>query len=140
MAKHCTNCGFALRDTDKFCAECGTAVGGVAARTQATRDGHWERRTFTESLNGATFKGISYPLDGGVASAKSGNIAGYIEGVVNALVARVSAEGWEPDESINANTLWKEQHVNWETKGGTFTELRIQLNGVSVRFRRWVTA
>lgn len=30
MAKHCTNCGHELRDSDKFCAECGTAVGGNA--------------------------------------------------------------------------------------------------------------
>ena len=29
MAKHCTNCGLELRETDKFCAECGTPVGGV---------------------------------------------------------------------------------------------------------------
>ena len=31
MAKHCTNCGHELREGEKFCAECGTAVGGAAA-------------------------------------------------------------------------------------------------------------
>jgi zinc-ribbon domain len=33
MAKHCTNCGHELRETDKFCAECGTPLGGVAAQS-----------------------------------------------------------------------------------------------------------
>lgn len=31
MAKFCSNCGHELRDTDKFCSECGAAVGGGAA-------------------------------------------------------------------------------------------------------------
>jgi zinc ribbon protein len=39
MAKHCTNCEHELRDTDKFCAECGTAVGGVTSQSQPTQ---WE--------------------------------------------------------------------------------------------------
>lgn len=139
LARYCANCGHELREGDKFCAECGTSAGGAAAQAQPARRGHWEYHTFTESLNGAKFTGISYPMDGGVASAKSGDIAGTIERVVNALVARLSAEGWEPDESINANTLWREQHVKWEVKGGNFTSLRIILESVSVRFRRWVT-
>ena len=31
MARHCTKCGHELRDTDKFCAECGTASGASGA-------------------------------------------------------------------------------------------------------------
>jgi hypothetical protein len=36
MATFCTSCGHELRDSDKFCAECGTAVGAPGA-AQAQR-------------------------------------------------------------------------------------------------------
>src|SRR5258708_586159 len=40
MANVCTNCGHELRVDDKFCAECGTSVGGAASsQTQPER---WE--------------------------------------------------------------------------------------------------
>lgn len=37
MAKHCTNCGHELWDTDKFCAECGTVVGGATPQQETSQ-------------------------------------------------------------------------------------------------------
>ena len=34
MAKHCTNCGHEVQDSDKFCAGCGTKVGGALVPAQ----------------------------------------------------------------------------------------------------------
>jgi len=140
MAKHCTNCGHELRDTDKFFAECGTPVDGSRPQAQATPQGRWVYETFTESLNGATFKGISWPLNGGAPSAKSGDLPGYIERIVMELVSRVSAEGWQPDESISPASLWRSDHVKFKAKSGIIANDIVKLESVSVRFKRWVAS
>jgi hypothetical protein len=142
MAKHCTNCGHELRGDDTFCAECGTSVGGTAPQSQPVRQGQWEYRTFTEGLVGGIFTGpiesIDWPFDGGAPRVDSEDVDGFIQRVVNQLVVRVSFEGWEPDESTNASSLWREQHVKWEYKGELFS-WRLTLTSVSVRFKRSVT-
>lgn len=138
MAKYCANCGHELRDGDKFCAECGTPLGDLRPPQQTAQQGRWVYQTLTESLNGATFKGISWPLSGGAPSAKSGDLPGYIEQVVNALVDRMSAEGWQPDEAISPASLWRNDHVKCKIKSGIVTNQIVRLESVSVRFKRWV--
>src|SRR6516165_2478604 len=102
MAKYCTNCGHRRKDTDKFCSECGTAVGGRAEYAPALQQGHWECQTFTESLGGVRFKGIDWPVNGYMPCARpGGGMAGHIERIVDGLVACVAREGWEPDESLS---------------------------------------
>jgi zinc ribbon protein len=57
MAKHCTNCGHELRETDKFCAECGTAVGGGAPQAPQIQ---WEYcEIFCDCRKVGWFPGLS---------------------------------------------------------------------------------
>lgn len=53
MAKHCTTCGHELRDSDKFCAECGTP-----ARDEGTQQAapiEWEYCEITFSVKEGRF-------------------------------------------------------------------------------------
>ena len=144
MARYCTNCGHGRNDTDKFCSECGTAIGGRAVHAQAVQKGHWECQTFTESLGGARFNGIEWPVIGCVPCAKPvGGMAGHIERIVDGLVACVGREGWEPDESLTADSLWRKQCVNWkraQPQPCLTSHAEIDLISVSIRFKRWVVS
>jgi uncharacterized membrane protein YvbJ len=126
---------------DKFCAECGTPVDGSRPQAQAAPQSRWEYQTFTESLNGAKFAGaIWIPGSDAMPSTKTGDIADYIEEAVSQLVARVAVDVWEPDESLNADKLWRAKHVKWDHKKRTFGGTLLTLNSVNVRFKRWVTS
>jgi hypothetical protein len=102
-----------MRDTDKFCAECGTAVGGVAQQTQPT---HWEYCEIVYELlqewgvfrkakmrfwakavgpNGVYPAAISdefqntswnHPVNGGDED---------VSPILNVFIKRLTAEGWE---------------------------------------------
>ena len=140
MANFCTNCGHGRKETDKFCAECGTAVGGGGAKAHAVQHGHWECQTFTESLAGAGFKGIDWPSAGCAPGAKPrGGIASHIERIVDELVTCAAKDGWEPDESLSADSLLRNQCVQWRSAQPLpvrYTE--VDVISVSVRFKRWV--
>ena len=140
MAKYCTNCGHKCKDTDKFCAKCGTAAGGKAPQALAVKQGHWECQTFTESLAGARFKGIRMPFIGRVPCGKPGGIiANHIERIVDQLVTCAARDGWEPDESLCADSLWGNQCVKWTSAQPVLADHgEIDLISVSVRFKRWV--
>ena len=142
MARFCTNCGHERKDADKFCAECGTAAGGKAPQLPAVQRGHWECQTFTESLAGARFRGVVWPFDGCVPCTRPrGSIAGHIERIVDELVVCAARDGWEPDESLSAESLWKRQCVKWKSAQPILASYEeIDLISVSVRFKRWVTS
>lgn len=110
MAKHCTNCGHELRDTDKFCAECGTAVGGVLSVSQATRqeaceivgiwieDGGWFGQDHCQFVAKAigprgTFNAeVSPILKGGILREETPEH----KAALDSLIRRLAADGWEP--------------------------------------------
>jgi hypothetical protein len=142
MARYCTNCGHGCKDPDKFCSECGTEVGGRAGHAAALQQGHWECQTFTESLGGARFKGIEWPMNGSMPCAKPGvGMAGHIERIVDGLVGCVARDGWEPDELLTADSLWGKQCVNWKRAQPCLANYaEIDLISVRVRFKRWVVS
>ena len=68
-------------------------------------------------------------------------MAGHIERIVDGLVACVAREGWEPDEPLSVDSLWKKQCVNWKpTQSRVANHAEIDLISVSVRFKRWVVS
>lgn len=108
MAKHCTNCGYELRDTDKFCAECATPVGGIAPHSQATqwetceiignqvKDGGWfgqDQSQFVAKAVGprGTFNAEVSPLLKGVFWW--GETPEH-KAALDDLIRRLAADGW----------------------------------------------
>jgi hypothetical protein len=101
MAKHCTNCGHELRETDKFCAECGTAVGGNPAQWEYC-EVTWVNLNFTNKCfmgtaigpKGIYSAGQSQEFDDGrndIPWASDMKAATAI----NAFVIQLQSDGWE---------------------------------------------
>jgi zinc-ribbon domain len=135
MAKHCTNCGHELRDSDKFCSECGTPVGGVTRQTQPER---LEYQTFSESLTG-NFYGIEgVPMDGGLPTTPGGKLTREIEDAVDRMLDRAASAGWEPAEATDTNSLWKAQCVERKYKSSLFGNDKVAATKLELRFRRKV--
>jgi hypothetical protein len=112
VAKHCTNCGHGLRDTDKFCPECGTSVnqesGTNAGATYETCEIKWKRQR-SMFLYRFVFYAEAIGPRGMYAAAQSAEVVNSpspagMSGVIpkrthaalNALVSLLAAEGWEP--------------------------------------------
>ena len=129
MAKHCTNCGHELSDSDKFCAECGTAVGGTAPAVQPVQ---WETCEISYEtvkkrgvFSGGQIRFVAIavgPLGRYLAAASEafdpGNVNFPYEkyrnhvAYLNALIGRLTSEGWE---SVGGKTL---RPAGWAGEGG----------------------
>jgi zinc-ribbon domain len=109
VAKHCTNCGHELREGDKFCAECGASAGQATTPQQApvyeTCEIKW-RRTMSWPVFRFAFVAEAIGPQGmysagqsdsvtGPASPERGAGAARGKAVLNALIARLTSEGWE---------------------------------------------
>jgi sugar (pentulose or hexulose) kinase len=112
MAKHCTNCGHELLETDKFCAECGTAVGGTATQAQPqqwdyceivwTRHGFWGWQSYfwaknlgtgKEVLRGNKTFGPNYDFHNQPYVEKDKNSPPALDEIERLLIS----SGWEPN-------------------------------------------
>jgi hypothetical protein len=109
MAKHCTNCGLALRETDKFCAECGTPVGGSSPQPvqyetckidyeyikRANIWGDVILRFFAEAFGprGTYVAGQSAQFVSRPGHPPGGSDT---EAAFNDLIGHLMLEGWEP--------------------------------------------
>lgn len=112
MAKHCTNCGHELRETDKFCAECGTAVEGGAPQSKPTQweycevdtvDGkakflasaqhHWVATVV--GRNGMYEVAKSERLPGWPTDPLGNDVFGHRK-TLQAFIQKLVADGWEP--------------------------------------------
>jgi hypothetical protein len=120
------------------------ALRSIAADGDAAdvRPGHWEYREFTVPLSSlGEFRMSGWPVDGSIPY--SGAI-GPINSAVQAFINRISTEGWEPTEPIDADRLYRARRL----EGRARQTILHRLNGDSdslfspqsarINCRRWV--
>jgi len=118
MAKHCTNCGHELRETDKFCSECGTGIGGVKVQTQPTQwetgiiyretvsepnwvTYHWDK-FYLEAL-GPKGKRVLSQTDKFKVTNNSSPDSRNHGSICDEFIRRVIADGWELTGEMGQN-------------------------------------
>lgn len=100
---------------------------------------NWEYKTFTEPIVGGKknlYDVQGFPLAGGVPSTEGADLAHDIEAAVDRLLSRLSPDGWEPAEDIDANSLFLAKHVTVQYKSRMFGLDNIIATEVTIRFRR----
>jgi hypothetical protein len=87
MAKYCMNCRHALRDDDKYCAECGTAVSDLVAPPPPPR---WETCDITyQEVKPA---GLFTKAQGQFIAAAMGRVGRYVAAESGVFVAAANGE------------------------------------------------
>jgi hypothetical protein len=104
MAKYCTKCGHALRDGDKFCAECGKPIDGPASSPQRPR-GETCDITYREVKPAALFT----KAQGQYVAVAQGRVGRYVvaESAVFALAANAAPDYDEPEHVAALTALIK---------------------------------
>lgn len=110
MARFCINCSHQLRDDEKFCAQCGTPVGGSSTPAQSVQ---WENCAIEYSLAGGKkygwgifggnfsfYYGMATGPAGQYPAAKSPEFQGFPgsgddANALNTLIKVLTADGWE---------------------------------------------
>jgi hypothetical protein len=143
----CVKCGTELPDNSQFCSKCGKHVHSASnAPAPAFQQRHWEYNEFCERLapytNGKIFKSNStYYKDGLPENTTEMNIP--IGSAIRALLARVSAAGWEPTEPLEPERLWTARRIRFvKGRADLFPDpnrYRFELIDVCINCRRWVT-
>ena len=112
MATHCTECGQELRDTDKFCAECGTPVGGAPSQPPVIQWQYCDIDLASEEGSGygsfafrgrlSFWRAIGVGPNGRFVAAKSGEFMHRGRGIsdeasqaLDELIRTLSHDGWE---------------------------------------------
>lgn len=112
MAHHCTECGHELRDTDKFCAECGTPVDGAPPQAPVIQWQYCDIDLANDEGGGygsfffggrrSFWRAIGVGPNGRFVAAKSGefahrgrSISDEASQALDELIRRLSRDGWE---------------------------------------------
>ncbi len=145
MGITCSDCGTDSPNEAAFCWKCGQRLDTHARQEQPALP--WKYQEFSQTLgNAAVTDTFVY---GGInaSGAMDPRQAAVINEGVRLLLDRVSAEGWEPAEAIDATSLAKSGKVSWTSKeheslrkilsfAPSSIQVDVTLHDVRVLFRR----
>jgi len=139
----CINCGAQLPDQASFCMKCGKPHRPDLSSVPSPKHERWQYKEFCEDLipytSGRKFKSNS-TYDSLPYNTTEMNVP--INKAVQVLLERVSLEGWEPVEPIDAQRLWNARRVKFfKGRADIFPDpnrYSWELMEVCINFRRLV--
>jgi len=127
----CAKCGAELTENSIYCSTCGAPRQEPLTKSlNPVQQGHFETREFSQPFPGKIKTETGYELD-----PTDKVLRDIINAAVQVLLERLTPEGWEPTEPIDAGRLWLMGRVIRKNSFASVTLVEVR-----IYFRRWVVA
>ena len=130
---YCVSCRHQLGSTDKFCAQCGTPVGGQAR--PGVGNGRWEYKDLTINMGNVVvqFKGL--PV-GDIPHV----LVPIADEAVSKFLNQIAQDGWEPREATDARSLFLKGRFNCSGKVNFWGTYTWTVHSIHLSCKRWVAS